>query len=106
MVLEYSTSDVENMKKITLGEIDSLREYLAMLNQVLENSERDILATRVKAKIFISIGQVENHGYLMERIHETETRVQTVKKCIEECEANISYKEDRIKYYHQLLGSR
>src|SRR5688572_1912144 len=99
MVLEYTKSDVEGMKRMTLSEIESLKDYLILLQGVLEDAERDILDTRAKARIFVSIGQVENHGYLMERIQETEQRAQIIRKCMDECRANLSYKEDRIKYY-------
>jgi hypothetical protein len=103
MVIEYSKSDIEGMKQATVSEIAGLKDYLSLLTEVLEDAERDIVDTRVKARIFISIGQAENHGYLMERIQETSQRADIVKKCMDECRSNISYKEERLRYYESLL---
>ena len=104
MVTEATHEDVERLKKVSLGEIGNLKEYVALLNNIIENLEQDIIATRQKAKEFLKTGQQENYGHLMERIHETILRIETCRKCVEECETDLARKEARIREYNQFLG--
>lgn len=106
MVTEATHEDVERLKKVSLGEIGNLKEYVALLNSIIENLEQDIIATRQKAKDFLKTGQQENYGHLMERIHETILRIETCRKCVEECEADLARKEARIREYNQFLGQK
>lgn len=104
MVTEATHEDVERLKKVSLGEIGNLKEYVALLNSIIENLEQDIIATRQKAKEFLKTGQQENYGHLMERIHETILRIETCRKCVEECDVDLARKEARIREYNQFLG--
>ncbi len=104
MVTEATHEDVEQLKKVSLNEIGNLKEYVALLNNIIENLEQDIVITRQKAKDFLKAGQQENYGHLMERIHETIMRIDTCKKCVEECNTDLARKEQRIKEYNHFLG--
>ena len=104
MVAEATRADVEQLKKVSLGEISNLREYVALLNSIVENLEQDIVATRAKAKEFLRTGQKENYGHLMERINETILRIETCRKCVEECNTDLVRKEERVREYDQFLG--
>ena len=106
MVAEATHEDVERLKKVSLGEIGNLKEYVALLNSIIENLEQDIVLTRKKAKEFLKSGQKENYGHLMERIHETILRIETCRKCVDECNADLARKEERIKEYNNFLGIR
>jgi hypothetical protein len=106
MVTEATHEDVERLKKVSLGEIGNLKEYVALLNSIIENLEQDIIATRQKAKEFLKTGQQENYGHLMERIHETILRIETCRKCVEECDVDLARKEARIREYNQFLGQK
>jgi hypothetical protein len=106
MVTEATHEDVERLKKVSLGEIGNLKEYVALLNSIIENLEQDIVVTRQKAKDFLKTGQQENYGHLMERIHETILRIETCRKCVEECNIDLTRKEARIREYNQFLGLR
>src|SRR6476469_9895687 len=99
MVTEATQEDVQRLKKVSLGEIGNLKEYVALLNSIVENLEQDIVVTRKKAKDFLKAGQQENYGHLMERIHETILRIETCRKCVEECNIDLARKEERIKEY-------
>jgi hypothetical protein len=104
MVTEATQEDVQRLKKVSLGEIGNLKEYVALLNSIIENLEQDIVSTRQKAKEFLKSGQQENYGHLMERIHETILRIETCRKCVEECNTDLARKEERIREYNQFLG--
>jgi hypothetical protein len=90
MVLDVTINETETIKQLKL---DSLREYIASLEAVIENDREDIRNVRNMADNFISQGQFENYGYLMERIWETEQRIETCIMCIDECRSHIAYKE-------------
>ena len=104
MVAEATRTDVEQLKKVSLGEISNLKEYVALLNSIIENLDQDIIVTRAKAKEFMRTGQKENYGHLMERIHETILRIETCRKCVDECNADLARKEERVREYNQFLG--
>lgn len=106
MVAEATRADVEQLKKVSLGEITNLREYVSLLNSIIENLEQDIVNTRAKAKEFMRMGQKENYGHLMERIHETILRIETCRKCVEECASDLARREERVREYDQFLGSK
>src|SRR5688500_11977317 len=106
MVPEASTIDVEGLKKISLGEISNLKEYIGLLNSIIENLEQDIQVTREKAKLFMKSGQKDNYGHLMERIHETILRIETCRKCVEECKQDLSRKEEKVRDYNIILGNK
>jgi hypothetical protein len=106
MVVEASRTDVQRLRKVSEGEIENLKEYISLLDSIVENLEQDIVNTRLKAKDFLRTGQKENYGHLMERIHETILRIETCKKCIEECNLDLHRKEERIKEYDHLLNSK
>jgi hypothetical protein len=89
MVAEVSIYESKEIKKMAAGQTDSLVEYIESLRQVIRNDEEDILNVSRMANTFLSGGQFENYGYLMERIHETELRIQTCKECIRECEEGL-----------------
>lgn len=101
---EASTYEVEGLKKISLGEIANLKEYIGLLNNIIENLENDIAATREKAKMFMRSGQKENYGHLMERIHETILRIETCRKCVDECKTDLARKEEKVRDYNRILG--
>ena len=48
--------------------------------------------------------QKENYGHLMERVHETILRIETCRKCVEECNADLARKEERLREYNLFLG--
>lgn len=104
MVTEATNQDVERLRKVSLSEISNLKEYVALLNNIIENLDQDIVQTRQKAKEFLKSGQKENYGHLMERIHETILRIETCRKCVDECNADLARKEERLKEYNQILG--
>jgi hypothetical protein len=106
MMAEASIQDVEGLKKISLGEIANLKEYIGLLNNIIGNLETDIANTREKAKMFLRSGQKENYGHLMERIHETILRIETCRKCVEECKGDLSHKEEKVKDYNKILGHK
>ena len=106
MVTEASTYDVEGLRQLSLGEVANLKEYIGLLNNIIENLEQDIEVTRNKAKVFLKSGQQENYGHLMERIHETILRIETCRKCVQECEADLARKEEKVRDYNVILGTR
>lgn len=106
MVTEATQHDVERLRKVSLSEIVNLKEYVALLNNIIENLEQDIVLTRKKAKDFLKLGQKENYGHLMERIHETILRIETCRKCVDECNVDLARKEERVKEYDQILGNK
>jgi hypothetical protein len=99
MILEEPKYDVEGLKKTLTAEVESLRDYADMLRGLIANFEQDILTTREKADLFLKTGQTDNHGHLMERIQETELRIQTCLNCVAECEAQILHKKDLLRLY-------
>ena len=106
MVAEATRADVEQLKKVSLGEITNLQEYVSLLNNIIETLEQDIASTRQKAKEFLKEGQKDNYGHLMERVHETILRIETCKKCVEECNADLVRKEERLREYNQFLETK
>jgi hypothetical protein len=106
MMAEASTYDVEGLKKISVGEIANLREYIALLQNIISNLEQDIEATREKAKVFLRSGQKENYGHLMERIHETILRIETCRKCVDECKGDLARKEEKLRDFNKILGQQ
>jgi flagellar biosynthesis chaperone FliJ len=106
MVTEASTLDVQRLKQVSEGELSNLKEYISLLNGIIDNLEEDILTARAKAKEFLKAGQQENYGHLMERISETIERIETCRKCVEECTSDLARKEARIKDFNTLLGSK
>jgi hypothetical protein len=106
MVIEYSKADMESMRQATYNEVVSLKDYLNLLGNVLADAEQDVIDTKAKAKVFVSIGQSENHGYLQERIAETEQRIEIIKKCMSECSSAIDFKDGRIKYFDDVLKNK
>ena len=103
MVSEATPVDLERLKKVSEGEVNNLKEYITLLEGIIETLEEDIFQTRGKAKEFLKLGQKENYGHLMERVKETIERIETCHKCIEECNADLVRKEKRIKEYKDLL---
>jgi hypothetical protein len=83
------TQEIETMVS---GHAENLMEYIESLRQVIRNDEEDIQNVSRMANIFLAGGQFENYGYLMERIHETELRIETCRECIRECEENLGVK--------------
>jgi hypothetical protein len=106
MMAEASISDVEGLKKISQSEIANLKEYIGLLNNIIDGLEHDIELTREKARVFLKSGQKENYGHLMERIHETILRIETCRKCVEECTADLTRKEEKLRDYNRILSSR
>src|SRR5688572_9110012 len=96
MILEAPQYEVEDLKKTLEGEIEGLNDYISMLNGVIETGELDIRATREKADTFQLFGLMENYGYLKERIHETQQRILTCRKCVQDCIAQVKHKEERL----------
>jgi K+/H+ antiporter YhaU regulatory subunit KhtT len=90
MAVENVLYGVAINKKSDRFQVESLKEYVLSLKQVIKNDEDDIINVNRMANIFLNDGQFENYGYLMERIRETELRIETCKECIRECEASLS----------------
>jgi len=103
MVTEATPVDLERLKKVSEGEVSNLKEYINLLEGIIETLEEDIFQTRVKAKEFLKAGQKENYGHLMERVKETIERIDTCHKCIEECTIDLERKERRLKEFNALL---
>ncbi len=103
MVTEATPVDLERLKKVSEGEVSNIKEYIILLEGIVETLEEDIFQTRSKAKEFLKSGQKQNYGHLMERVKETIERIETCHKCIEECKIDLERKEKRLKEYNQLL---
>jgi hypothetical protein len=106
MVTEATTVDVERLKKVSEGEVSNLKEYIALLKGIIDTLDQDIVATRDKAKEFLRSGQTDNYGHLMERINETILRIETCRKCVEDCTADLARRESRIREYNVILGQK
>ena len=103
MVTEATPVDLQRLKKESEGEVSNIKEYIILLEGIVETLEEDIFQTRSKAKEFLKSGQKQNYGHLMERVKETIERIETCHKCIEECKIDLERKEKRLKEYNQLL---
>ena len=99
MILEEPKYDVEGLKKTLWSEVQSLIDYADMLKGLIRNFEDDITITKEKAALFLNSGQTQNHGYLIEKIQETEARIKTCINCVAECEAQIEHKRDLLRLY-------
>jgi hypothetical protein len=106
MIVEASKSDVERLKTISQGEVNNLKEYKLLLEGIVETLEKDVLEMREKAKLFNRSGQKENYGHAMEKIHETILRIETCRKCVQECEQDLERKSLRIKEFEHFLAGK
>lgn len=106
MVSEYTRSDMEDIVAIASDEIQSMKQHIRMMEEIIASCHKDIANKIEVANRFLNEGKLDIYEFFTrDSIPSSRKLINICKKTIEECRGDIAGKEERMRHYGELLST-